>query len=154
MGGRPLGSGVRDGRPDGHQGGRWRRRGGLRGTVEAVPLTGLDGGWRTDRLSLEPLTVAHATELAPLLDDPSLHEFTGGAPLSAAALADRYARLAARRSPGGDQLWGNWVLRVRVTGEAAGTVQATLPAGGPAAGAAEIAWVVAPAAQGHGYAKE
>ena len=114
----------------------------------------LDRGWRTERLSLEPLTVAHAAELAPLLDDPSLHEFTGGAPLSAAALADRYARLTARRSPGGDQEWGNWVLRVRATGEAAGTVQATLPADGPAAGPAEVAWVVARAAQGRGYAKE
>ena len=98
--------------------------------------------------------MAHAAELAPLLDDAALHEFTGGAPLSAAALAARYARLAARRSPGGDQLWGNWVIRVRATGAAAGTVQATLPAAGPAAGPAEVAWVVARAAQGQGYASE
>ncbi len=117
-------------------------------------MISLDRGWRTGRLSLEPLTAAHATELAPLLDDRSLHEFTGGAPLSAAALAARYARLAGRRSPDGGQLWGNWVLRVRATGQAAGTVQATLPAGGPAAGQAEVAWVVARAAQGRGYAKE
>src|SRR5262249_15194966 len=60
-------------------------------------------GWRTERLDLEPLAVAHATELAPLLDDPRLHEFIGGAPVSAAALADRYRRLERRRSPGGDQ---------------------------------------------------
>lgn len=114
----------------------------------------LDRGWRTERLILEPLTAAHAAELAPLLDDPSLHEFTGGAPLSPAALTARYARLTARRSPGGGQLWGNWVLRVAATGAAAGTVQATLPAGGPAAGPAEVAWVVARGAQGRGYAKE
>ena len=57
---------------------------------------------------------------------------------------------AARRSPGGDQLWGNWVIRVRGTGAAAGTVQATLPAAGPA----EVAWAVARAAQGRGYASE
>jgi hypothetical protein len=44
----------------------------------------LDRGWSAERLDLEPLAVAHAAELAPLLDDPSLHEFTGGAPLSAA----------------------------------------------------------------------
>ncbi len=98
--------------------------------------------------------MAHAAELAPLLDDTALHEFTGGAPLSAAALAARYARLAARRSPGGDQMWGNWVARVRATGTAAGAVQATLPAGGPAAGPAEVAWVVVRPAQGRGYAKE
>jgi len=33
-------------------------------------------------------------------------------------------------------------------------MQATLPAGGPAAGPAEVAWVVVRAAQGRGYAKE
>ena len=33
-------------------------------------------------------------------------------------------------------------------------MQATLPAGGPAAGPAEVAWVVVLAAQGRGYAKE
>jgi hypothetical protein len=69
----------------------------------------LDQGWRTERLDLEPLTVGHAAELAPALDDAALHEFTGGAPLSPAALTARYARLAKRRSPDGDQLWGNWV---------------------------------------------
>jgi RimJ/RimL family protein N-acetyltransferase len=114
----------------------------------------LGRGWRTERLDLEPLTAAHAAELAPLLDDTRLHEFTGGAPLSAAGLAARYERLAVRRSPGGDQMWGNWVMRLRDTGAAVGTVQATLPAGGPATGPAEVAWVVAPTAQGRGYAKE
>jgi RimJ/RimL family protein N-acetyltransferase len=114
----------------------------------------LDQGWRTERLDLEPLVVAHAAELAPLLDDARLHEFTGGAPLSAADLAARYARLAVRRSPGGDELWGNWVMRLRTSGAAVGTVQASLPAGGPAAGPAEVAWVVASASQGHGYATE
>ena len=84
---------------------------------------------RSANENLEPLAVAHAAELAPLLDDPSLHEFTGGAPLSVAALA-------ARRSPEGDQMWGNWVARARATGTVAGTVQATLSAGGPAAGPA------------------
>jgi RimJ/RimL family protein N-acetyltransferase len=114
----------------------------------------LDRGWRTERLGLEPLAVAHAVELAPLLDDPRLHEFTGGAPVSAAALGDRYQRLEKRRSPGGDQGWGNWVMRVRATGRAVGTLQATLPADGPAAGPAEVAWVVAREAQGRGYARE
>lgn len=98
--------------------------------------------------------MAHAAELAPLLDDAALHEFTGGVPLSAADLAVRYARLVARRSPEGDQMWGNWLIRVRATGAAAGIVQATLPAGGPAAGPGEVAWVVVRAAQGRGYASE
>ena len=114
----------------------------------------LDQGWRTERLDLEPLTADHAAELAPVLDDDALHEFTGGAPLDAAALTERYARLAARRSPDGRQLWGNWVMRVRGTGMAVGTMQVTLPAGGPAAGPAEVAWVVGVRAQGRGYARE
>jgi RimJ/RimL family protein N-acetyltransferase len=114
----------------------------------------LDRGWPTERLDLEPLAVAHAAELAPLLDDTSLHEFTGGAPLPPAALAARYARLAARRSPDGSEMWGNWVVRVRATGAAAGIVQVTLPTDGPASGPAEVAWVVVRAEQGRGYARE
>ena len=54
----------------------------------------LDRGWRTERLDLEPLTVAHAAELAPLLDDTRLHEFTGGAPVSSV----RICSIALRRS--------------------------------------------------------
>jgi hypothetical protein len=114
----------------------------------------LDRGWPAGRLDLEPLTVAHAAELAPLRGDASVHAFTGGAPVSAAAVAARFARLAARRSPDGDQMWGNGVLRIRAAGAVAGTVQATRPAGGPAAGPAEVAGVVVRAAQGGGHAKE
>jgi hypothetical protein len=54
----------------------------------------LDRGWPTERLDLEPLTEAHAAELAPLLDDPALHEFTGGTPLPETALTARAAGLA------------------------------------------------------------
>ncbi len=114
----------------------------------------LDQGWRTERLDLEPLLAGHAVELAPVLDDPALHEFTGGVPLDLAALTTRYTRLAGRRAPDGRQFWGNWVIRVRETGRAAGTLQATLPVGGPALGLAEVAWVLGREAQGRGYAKE
>ena len=117
-------------------------------------MADVDRGWSTERLDLEPVTVHHAAKLAPLLNDAALHEFTGGAPLGPAALAARYALLAARRSPDGSQLWGNWVIRVRGTGAAAGTLQATLPAGGPGAGPAEVAWVLARRYQGRGYAAE
>ena len=114
----------------------------------------LNAGWQTERLDLEPLEPVHAAELALALNDAGLHRFIGGAPLGAPELAARYERLAARRSPDGDQLWGNWAVRVRQTGAAIGTVQATLPSDGPAAGPAEVAWVVAGPAQGHGFAKE
>jgi RimJ/RimL family protein N-acetyltransferase len=60
----------------------------------------LDRGWSTERLDLEPLAVAHAAELAPLLDDASLHEFTGGAPLPAAEVAWVVVRPAQGRGYG------------------------------------------------------
>ena len=99
-----------------------------------VLVLDLGQGWQTERLRLEPLSVAHAAEMGPLLGDASLHQFSGGLPLSTAALSVRYAGLARRRSPGGEQLWGNWVMHLRSTGAAVGTVQATLPAAGPGQG--------------------
>jgi RimJ/RimL family protein N-acetyltransferase len=106
----------------------------------------------TERLRLEPLRVDHATELAAVLDDERLHEFIGGRPATAAELRSRYARLEAGRSPDGSQGWLNWVVRDRRAGVAVGTVQATLWRNGRLT--AEIAWVIAAAHQGRGYAKE
>jgi RimJ/RimL family protein N-acetyltransferase len=111
-------------------------------------------GWATSRLDVEPLTVTSADELFAVLDDRSLHAFVGGAPLDRAALTARYARLATRRSPDGTQVWANWVLRERSSGQAAGTVQATAPVAGPTAGFAEAAWVVGARWQGRGLAGE
>lgn len=111
-------------------------------------------GWRTARLTVEPLSPEHATEMHTVLADPALHEFTGGEPRSAAELRVRYERLVARRSADGSEVWGNWVLRVTASGEAAGELQTTLPAVGPDAGPALVAWVVGAGFQGHGYASE
>jgi RimJ/RimL family protein N-acetyltransferase len=110
--------------------------------------------WFTDRLLIEPLTRAHAAELFAGLNDPTLHEFIGGEPLGLAELTARYERWETRRSPDGAYYWCNWLIRVRATRTAIGTLQATVPAAGPHAGAAEFAWVVVASAQGHGYASE
>jgi RimJ/RimL family protein N-acetyltransferase len=108
---------------------------------------------RSARVELEPLRAGHAGELAGVLDDPRLHEFTGGRPATVDELRDRYARQVAGRSPDGRQGWLNWVVRRRDTGEPVGTVQATLVrAGGRTT--AELAWVVAVGQQGRGYARE
>jgi RimJ/RimL family protein N-acetyltransferase len=111
-------------------------------------------GWRTARLTVEPLTPAHAEEMHSVLADPALHTFIGGAPRSTAELEARYARLVAGRSADGDELWGNWVVRVTATGAAAAELQATIPAAGPSSGPALVAWVVGTAFQGQGYASE
>lgn len=86
--------------------------------------------------------------MAAVLSDPALHTFTGGAPLTPAALRTRYERLVAG-SPDPAVSWLNWVLRLRAEARLTGTVQATVTGSG-----AEIAWVVGAPWQGRGLASE
>ena len=79
----------------------------------------------TTRLDLEPLRVEHAHEMAAVLDDPVLHEFTGGEPASTDELTARYERQVTGGSADGAEQWFNWVLRRRDDGRPAGYVQAT-----------------------------
>lgn len=104
----------------------------------------------TSRMDLLPLRVGHASEMARVLGDPVLHEFTGGAPLAADALRARYVRLAAG-SPDPAVVWCNWVLRLRGDGPLVGTVQATVT---PGRDTAETAWVIGTPWQGRGLATE
>jgi RimJ/RimL family protein N-acetyltransferase len=117
-------------------------------------MVDLGEGWRTARLTVEPMTSAHASEMHAVLADPAMYVFMGGAPRLVAELEARYARLAVGHSADGTELWGNWVLRVTTIGAAAGELQATLPATGPSAGPAIVAWVLGTGFQGHGYASE
>ena len=96
----------------------------------------------TERLVLEPLRIEHAGEMVSVLDDPLIYQFTGGHPPTEAELRSRYERQI--RGDG----WLNWILRSRESAAAVGTVQATLR------DRAELAWVLAPAFQGLGYATE
>jgi RimJ/RimL family protein N-acetyltransferase len=107
----------------------------------------------TPRLGLEPLTAAHTAELHPVLADPALYAFTGGAPLSLSELRARPARQLAGASPDGSHGWLNWVLRLRDGGAVAGFVQATVTRDGDAL-AADLAWLVGTAVQGRGLAGE
>jgi len=100
-------------------------------------------------LHLDPLAISDARELAPLLDDPGLHEFIGGEPLSEADLEARFRRLVGGAPPSSGATWLNWTLRRRADEQAVGTAQATV-----AAGVAALAWVVASKWQGRGYATE
>src|SRR5947209_20503575 len=81
---------------------------------------------RTPRLTLEPLQTEHADEMAPLLDDQSLHEFIGGRPSTLAELRETYTRQVVGRSPDGSAGWLNWIVRDSAAGSVVGTVQATL----------------------------
>lgn len=107
----------------------------------------------TPRLRLAAVSEADAEEMAVVLSDPRLHEFIGGSPLGALELRAQYRRWAAG-SGNPDELWLNWVVRLRATGEAIGFVQATVsrqPGGGLAA---EVAWVTGVPWQGRGFAAE
>ena len=78
----------------------------------------------TPTLTLEPLTGAHADEVFAPLCDPSMYEFIPQEPpKSLEALRERYRRLETRRSPDGEALWLNWIVRKNTS--AAGLVQAT-----------------------------
>jgi RimJ/RimL family protein N-acetyltransferase len=121
-----------------------------------VQLRDMPGGHAltTRRLDLEPLRVEHADEMAPLLDDPRLHVFIGGAPPTLNELRDRYRHQVVGRSADGSQLWFNWVLRHRETGRVVGTLQATISTQDAGRPCAELSWVVGSADQGQGFAKE
>ncbi len=108
----------------------------------------------TARLRLEPLRVEHAEEMASVLDDQSLHEYTGGHPETLEQLRARYARQVAGQSADGTQGWLNWIICHRETEAVLGTVQATLYEAAGGGTSAEIAWVIASARQRQGYAKQ
>nr|WP_095875816.1 GNAT family N-acetyltransferase [Streptomyces sp. TLI_235] len=107
---------------------------------------------RTLRLTLLPLEVGHAEEMAVVLGDPGLHVFIGGEPSGVDRLRARYERLVAG-SPDPGVLWGNWVVRLDAERCLTGTVQATVTGEGDTA-TAELAWVVGTAWQGRGIATE
>ena len=126
-----------------------------------------------ERLLLEPLRVEHAAEMAPLLDDPLLHTYIGGAPPTAEELKAQYARQVIGRSTDGTERWLNWIIRRRDDGQVVGYVQATVSIGTVSIGdvsigdvsigdvataesepSADVAWVIGSAAQGQGYAVE
>lgn len=104
---------------------------------------------RTPRLTLEPLTVARAPAMFSLLSDPLLYTYLDFSPPPSLEHLQRvYATLERRISPDGTEQWLNWI----VVRDAApiGFVQATLYADG----SANVAYVLARAHWGQGYAHE
>ena len=72
------------------------------------------------RLTLTPLRVEDADELAEVLGDPRLHEFIGGRPDNPEELRRRYAAMVAGPGRPGE-LWRNWVVRRRADAATVGT---------------------------------
>ncbi|TSD84221.1 GNAT family N-acetyltransferase [Mycobacterium sp. KBS0706] len=113
--------------------------------IAALAETALVAG----ELTLEPLRPGHAEGLFDGLADPALYRFIPQEPpADAAALRARFERLAARRSPAGDQAWLNWAIRLP-DGSHAGLVEATVGS----TGAADIAYFVFRRCQGRGIGR-
>ncbi len=105
---------------------------------------------KTERLLLEPLRADHAADMFPVLDDPGLHEFTGGAPKTLAELEDDYAWLSDNSNHPDGEAWLNWVCRLPPA-TAIGTVQATIVAD---ESHASVAWVIGQHWQRRRFASE
>lgn len=105
----------------------------------------------TARLRLEPLTLAHAPLLFPVLADARIYTYLPEEPFpDPDALTQRYQRLATRRSADGMELWLNWAVQHKATQAYLGTLQATVMAKQPAM----LAYLLNPTAWGYGYAQE
>jgi ribosomal-protein-alanine N-acetyltransferase len=103
----------------------------------------------TARLRLEPLTVAHAEPMFPVLSDPSLYLFLDSSPPeSVELLRERYAKLEAGVSPDGSQCWLNWIVVLPSEGPI-GFVQATV-----VGTTAWVAYFLGKAHWSRGYATE
>src|SRR5262249_5595281 len=97
------------------------------------------------------LRVADADEMTIVLDDEQLHEFIDNNPTSPTELKERYRRLVTS-SDLTKELWLNWIVQREGSGQAVGTVQATVTLGTETTAA--IAWVIGQPWQGNGYASE
>ncbi|HEX5405825.1 MAG TPA: GNAT family N-acetyltransferase [Pseudonocardiaceae bacterium] len=103
----------------------------------------------TDRLVLTPLRIEDAETMADVLADERMHEFIGGRPAARGELRTRYRMLTAG-SGDPDEVWLNWIVRMRATDEPVGTVQATVTIGS----SAYVAWLIGVPWQGQGFAGE
>ena len=104
----------------------------------------------TERLTLEPITVAHAEELCELFNDPELHRFTPQECLTLEKQEERCARWEKRASPDGLELWLNWAARDKNSKK----IIAHLQAGIKSDQEASIGYLVAKHFQNKGYATE
>jgi RimJ/RimL family protein N-acetyltransferase len=111
-------------------------------SLKATPITQGD-------VLLTPVRGDDADTMLTVLQDRELYVFTGGEPPSIDELRRTYARRADGVSPDGAQLWLNWI--VRVSGEPAGYVQATVVSQDDQM-VAELAWVIGVRFQGRGLA--
>jgi len=105
---------------------------------------------RTERLVLEPLQEAHASEMFRILVDPIIYTYLHERPpFTEDELRARYRFLERRRSPDGAHEWLSWVLR-GPGGEVYGHINAIVHA----RGAADLAILITPRMWRQGFGRE
>jgi hypothetical protein len=65
----------------------------------------------TERLILEPINKAHASEMVAVLSSPELYHFVPQEPPTLSELEVRYQKWESRCSPDKTELWLNWAAR-------------------------------------------
>ena len=82
---------------------------------------------QTERLVLEPIKQRHATLLYPILQDSRIYQYIPQEPpASVAMLEQRYQKLERRLSPVSDEVWLNWAVCLKLTGQYVGRVEASV----------------------------
>jgi RimJ/RimL family protein N-acetyltransferase len=105
----------------------------------------------TGRLRLEPLRMAHASEMFEFLSDPRLYRFIPrDPPPTLASLVERFQRLETRTSAAGDEIWLNWVVRSKTDESCLGRVEVTIRQDA----SAYLAYEIAVASWSQGFATE
>lgn len=105
----------------------------------------------TPRLTLEPLSVAHADLLYDGLRDPALYEFIPvDPPATLQDKRDHYARILRGPRDNPVELWRNWAAKITATGNYIGLIETSLFPGDHA----HLAYFIFAKAQRTGYAKE
>ena len=106
----------------------------------------------TGRLTLEPLTAAHAAELFEPLQDERLYRWISSSPpRSVELLRQRWARSECRLSLSGDDAWLAWAVRRTSDRVAVGKMDAVVSPGGVAT---NVGYLFFPAFTGQGYATD
>jgi [ribosomal protein S5]-alanine N-acetyltransferase len=91
-----------------------------------APLLYVGGKLATPRLSLEPLTPAHAELMIEDFADPALYTWVNAdPPKDVEELRSRFTRIAEPYAPDG-ALWLNWALRMAEGGPHVGVIEATV----------------------------
>ena len=105
---------------------------------------------KTERLTLEPVLISHAKEMAILLKDPELYDFVPQDPPEVSNLRKTYEVWSKRISPSRDELWFNWVARLNATNKAVGHFQAGVKSNSES----NVAYTVGLRYQRQGFATE